>query len=86
MKTRVIRYWHDTDWHYRVERYVCTEKDTPLYSMHGGLCATSIRKAGTWYWEHVAGGLSLAKAKEIAVAVANKQAYEKHEVVYEYGM
>lgn len=86
MKTRVVRYWHGTDWHHKVEVYDMCEKDELLYSFgSGGAMVTTTCKTGTWYWKFVAAGLTRSKAEEIALKVTNQQPYDILDVVYEAG-
>lgn len=85
MKTRVVRYWHGTDWHHKVEVYDLCEKDELLYHLDSYPPKTSVRTAGTWYWKLVAASLTRSKAEEIALKVTNQQPYDILDVVYEAG-
>jgi hypothetical protein len=86
MKTRVVRYWLETDWLYKVEGWreaTCEE----MWVMTGGVANKEFPgvKAGEWYWSHIAGCLSHDKAMEIAEKRAASLHYDATDVVAEFG-
>ena len=85
MKTRVVKYWHQTDWLYRVDEWLEAKEDQPLYQ-HGypDLGVTGMRKKGEWYWSYVLGGVSMKKAMEVAAARSRGEEFDKEEVVVEF--
>jgi hypothetical protein len=86
VKTRVVRYWHETDWLYKVqeERQV-TEADQWV-TFGGTRCEVYPKPVvGTNYWFHVAGGLSRENAQRIAKARSEAATVDHTDVVAEFG-
>lgn len=85
MKTRVIRYWHQTDWLYKVQQWTkATGKEDWIMDVY----TTGVTQvpAGEWYWKHVVGAISLSQAEDIAQRLVNGWQYTNEpDVVAEYG-
>lgn len=86
MKTRVVRYWHQADWLYQVEKWEQAEKDTELFSWRIGEHMQTI-PAGTWRWWYVRSGLSEQAARKVAQRLSEQpsEPVDATDVVAEFG-
>lgn len=82
MKTRVVRYWLEDQWYYKVEEYVQSNGDEE-WIFFGGKAAKDFDapKKGDWYWKWVGAPLP----KDVALEVAHSRAAGNQEVVAEFG-
>jgi hypothetical protein len=86
VKTRVIRYWHQTDWLYKVERYVQATGDEQWVTLRGiKHQVLDVPKAGEWYWAHKRGGISRDLAMSIASRLAVNLPLEDDDIIAEFG-
>lgn len=85
MRTRVIRYWHQTEWLYKVEKYVqATGEEQWTCIGEPDPNAPPNPKAGEWYWTLVAAPLAFKKAFEVARSLSNGQQPDLTDVAAEF--
>lgn len=83
MKTRVVRYWHQTDWLYKVEAWAqVTEKDKFITIGGHEHSVVPEPKIGEWRWRHIRGAVSRDLAMRIAQGLSEPNA---DDVVAEFG-
>lgn len=84
MKTRVVRYWHKTDWLYRVDCYVESKTDDYTFDPQNGAPIEVIPK-GTWRWTfYTPGGLSRDQAMAIAEKLSKGEDFDTADVIAEF--
>lgn len=89
VKTRVIRYWHETDWLYRVEKLLqITGEEVWVTFGYGDPrrppFAYGVNK-GDWYWAPVIAGVSRDRAMSVASRLADGLPQEDDDVIAEFG-
>jgi hypothetical protein len=85
VKTRVVRYWYETQWLYKVEKYIQAD-GKEQWMEFGGIrhVVLDAPKAGEWYWAFVAAPLSAEHAAEVAKDLATAKTPDLTDVVAEY--
>ncbi len=90
MKTRVVRYWHESQWLHKVESWACVTGDEqwtilPSSNTEKPDLVLDSPKKGEWYWRHEAGALSAENALRIARELSEAKNPDRTDVVAEFG-